>query len=89
MIEVILSKTKTQFNFSKPKWNQGPKSIKQVYLFIPTSKKIKKEIKTHKNILNKKKKTTLLPKNLPKTQEKRRFKNGKNNESRYILLLIL
>jgi hypothetical protein len=80
----MLSKTKTQFNFNKPRWNHGPKSIKQVYLFIPTSKKIKSETKTHKNILKIKKKVIFLPKNLPKTQEKKRFKRGKNNGSKYM-----
>ena len=77
----MLSKTKTQFNFNKPRWNHGPKSIKQVYLFIPTSKKIKSETKTHKNILKIKKKWPFYPKIYLKHKKKKDLKEAKIMEA--------
>jgi len=80
----MLSKTKTQFNFSKPIWNQEPKSIKHTDLFIPTSKKIKRLVIVQSNILKAKINTTRFPKNLPSKQDITRFENGRISGNKYI-----
>ena len=64
-----------------------PKSIKQTDLLKPTSKKIKNETITVRNILKIKKNNTRFPKNFPNRHEITRFKKGKNNGNKYIIVI--